>query len=96
MTELSTDEPPRRGALVEDGGRFEHDLASLRRTSSEWPADAHEDSCPASATPLVLRGRPTDPQTRVGWYGSVSQVLNQQGHDAGAERGLQCLPNLGF
>ena len=47
-------------------------------------------------TPLVLRGPPTDPQTRVGWYGSVSQVLNQQGHDAGAERGLQCLPNLGF
>ena len=44
--------------------------------------------------PLVLRGLPTDQQTQVGWYGSVSQVLNQQGRGVEAERGYPHLPNL--
>lgn len=44
--------------------------------------------------PLVVRGLPTDPQTQVGWYGSVSQVLSQQGRGAEAERGHPYLPNL--
>jgi hypothetical protein len=88
------------GYVVEDGGRSESDLANQRRAArrspSERPTDMQDGSRPAIATPLVLRGRPTDPQTRVGWYGSVSQVSNQQGHDAGAERGLPYLPNLGL
>lgn len=31
-------------------------------------------------SPLIVRGRPLDPQTQVGWFGSVSQGSKQQCH----------------
>ena len=44
--------------------------------------------------PLVVRGRPTDPQIQLGWCGSSLQVLTQRCHDELAFASFPSFPSL--
>lgn len=44
------------------------------------------------ADPLIVRGRPTDRNTVIGCYGTLPQVVRQQGRDAAGQRGYPCDP----